>query len=105
MFTFLLSRTVPVMIAESTAFGGIDTMEDPWSDWFQPTLDLIKEHDIAMWSYINADWDAQPMWKGIGFGDTRLSTNWTVLELWQPRVLANPRFLRRLVAGSTRGRR
>ena len=55
-----------VMIAESTPFGGI---EDPassdwtWDAWFGEVLSYIERHDIRYWSYINADWDSQPMWK------------------------------------------
>jgi len=89
-------KYLPIMIAESTPFWGINRLEDPWNDWFEPVLDLIDEYDIAMWSYINCDWDAQPMWRGVGFGDTRLSINKTVLELWRKRVVDNPRFLNSL---------
>lgn len=83
----------PIMIAESTPFGGIIRLADPWKDWFEPIMQLIDTHDIAMWSYINCDWDAQPMWHGVGFGETRLSTNTTILKLWQRQVLSNPRFV------------
>lgn len=93
----------PIMIAESTPFGGIPSLDDPWNDWFQPVLDLISEHGIAMWSYIDCDWEAQPMWHNVGFGDTRLATNRTVLQLWRRHVLQNPRFVQAmdLMDGST----
>lgn len=84
----------PVMIAESTPFGGIDHFSDPWNAWFEPVLDLIVEYDISLWSYIDCDWDSQPMWRNVGFGDSRLSINTTVLSLWQERVLSSPRFHR-----------
>ncbi len=107
----------PVMIAESTPFGGIEwnisvmqqthnlstsalaafLEQDPWQRWFQPTLDLIERHDIAMWCYINCAWESQPMWKGVGFGETRLSTSPVVMDKWKRNVLDNPRFL---MAGS-----
>lgn len=93
---FAAYHNKPVMIAESTPFGGIDALNDPWKDWFEPVLQLIDEYDIGMWSYINCDWDAQPMWHNVGFGETRLSTNATVMKLWKERVLDNPRFLTRL---------
>jgi hypothetical protein len=83
----------PTMIAESTPFGGLDSLQDPWNDWFQPCLDLIENYDISMWSYINCDWDSQPMWRNVGFGDTRLSINTTVMSEWNTKVLQNPRFL------------
>lgn len=90
---FASKHQKPVMIAESTIFGGMNKFSDPWESWFQPTLDLIEEYDIAMLSYINCDWDSQPMWKGTGFGDTRLSSNATVLDMWKQNVLDNDRFL------------
>jgi hypothetical protein len=83
----------PTMIAESTPFGGIDSLQDPWNEWFQPCLDLIENYDISMWSYINCAWDSQPMWRNVGFGDTRLSINATVMAEWNKKVLRNPRFL------------
>lgn len=82
-------RRKPTMIAESTPFGGIIS----WDDWFAPTLQLIERYDISMWSYINCDWGAQPMWHNIGFGDTRLSTNQQVMEQWHDQVLESDRFL------------
>jgi hypothetical protein len=86
----------PVMIAESTPFGGIyvngnDT--DIWSLWFEPVLELIEEYDVRMWSYIDCDWDAQPMWHKVGFGDSRLVTSSDVMSKWQEHVLENPRFV------------
>jgi hypothetical protein len=97
---FAKARDKPTMIAESTPFGGIDMdltitqpydMEDPWDRWFQPTLDLINEYDIGMWSYINCDWQSQPMWHDVGFGETRLSTNKMVMQKWQEKVLHGDR--------------
>jgi len=79
----------PTMIAESTPFGGIVS----WEDWFAPTLQLIQEYDISMWSYINCNWEAQPMWHNVGFGDTRLAINKNVMEQWHDQVLEGTRFL------------
>jgi hypothetical protein len=90
----------PIMIAESTPYGGIDRLSDPWNEWFLPVLDLIVEYDIGMWSFINCDWTSQPMWKFAGFGDTRLSINQTVMGLWHRNVVQNPRFKRARQIGS-----
>ena len=84
---FANDHSKPIMIAESTPFGGIDAMRDPWERWFEPVLELIEAHDIGMWSYINCDWRDQPMWHTSDFGDSRLSTNATVLRLWNERIL------------------
>lgn len=98
------------MIAESTPFGGMQvtppsdlniTLQesdgDVWDLWFQPTLDLIEKYDISMWSYINCDWDSQKMWNGVGFGDTRISSNAKVMQKWQEKVLGrHSRFISEL---------
>jgi hypothetical protein len=84
------------MIAESTPFGGINLNNsetilfddtDPWERWFGRVLSLIEKYDIDMWSYINCDWDVQPMWRNVGFGDTRLSSNSHVMQKWQHYVI------------------
>jgi len=33
--------------------------------WFGPVLSFINRHDVRLWSYINCDWDAFPMWQVI----------------------------------------
>lgn len=104
---FAKTHQKPTMIAESTPFGGIhgedfgrlfgnrttDVATNGWDLWFAPTLKLIEEYDIQMWSYINCDWDVQPMWANIGFGDTRLSSSKAVMKSWKKAVLENPRFV------------
>ena len=99
----------PTMIAESTPFGGIDmdTEEsrsfqkmDPWDRWFSDVLSIIDKYDISMWCYINCAWDQQPMWHGIGFGETRLSTNDAVMEKWRDLVIKGEGGRRFLFAGS-----
>ena len=47
---------------------------------------------MKMFSYINANWDVQPLWAGQGWGDTRVQTNAYVLERWRAE-LAKPRFV------------
>lgn len=90
---FCTSKNLPMMIAESTPFGGIVDDEiaakDPsatneagykqstWSRWFTPVLSFIERHDVRVWSYINCMWDNQPMWAkrhapGVHWGDTRI---------------------------------
>lgn len=101
----------PTMIAESTPFGGIDMVTDeslpyeksnPWERWYGPTLELIDKFDIKMWSYIDCDWESQPMWHGVGFGESRVSSNARVMEKWRDLVLNGGHGNRRkfLMAGS-----
>jgi hypothetical protein len=85
------SLGVPLMIAESTPFGGIIATDadsakitneagfvgNTWDVWFLPVLSFIERHDVRIWSYINCDWDVFPMWQkehasGAKWGDTRL---------------------------------
>lgn len=108
----------PTMIAESTPFGGIHNnlhllplnsnnnstsstthsnsppAHNIWEAWFKPTLRLIQDYDIAMWSYINCNWDEQPLWQGVGFGDTRLSIDETLMDHWHNHVINSRRFVR-----------
>lgn len=81
-------KNIPVMIAESTPFGGIvqesDMVQNPdrrneagfegdsWVRWYLPVLRFIEEHDIRLFSYINSNWDTQPMWQGEKWGDSRI---------------------------------
>jgi len=93
--------SLPIMIAESTPFRGITELRDPWQDWFQPILQLIDNpaNHIGLWSYINCDWDSQPMWHNVGFGQTRLAYNRTILKLWYEAVVQKPRFLSNVDCG------
>jgi hypothetical protein len=94
------------MIAESTPFGGIELKQssksvqkiidgknsgfgDDWNRWYGKVVDVINKYDISMWCYINADWESQPMWHGIGFGETRIASNKLVLTKWQEQVIHN----------------
>jgi hypothetical protein len=83
------SMGVPLMVAESTPFGGIIDADSgnmineagfvgsTWDIWFLPVLSFVQRNDVRIWSYINCDWDVFPMWRrehapGVMWGDTRL---------------------------------
>lgn len=98
---------IPLMIAESTPFGGIiEEVTDhneagfyghSWPNWFHPVLDLIEKYDVRYWSYINCDWDSFPMYMkehapGIYWGDSRIQEYNSVRELWIENVLSSKRF-------------
>lgn len=107
---FAAEHRKPTMIAESTPFGGIDMvtnetvvydgMTDPWERWFGKVIDLIDEWDIALWSYINCDWESQPMWHGVGFGESRISSDEQVMKKWQDIVVGGHGGRKFLMAGS-----
>ena len=96
---FASKHDKPTMIAESTPFGGIHNntitknANNMWEAWFQPTLNFIDRYNISMWSYINCNWNVQPLWKTANFGDTRISIDNEVMELWLQEVVSNPRFI------------
>lgn len=92
------------MIAESTPFGGIELKQasktvqkliddkqhdfgNVWDRWYGKVLELINKYDISMWCYINADWESQPMWHNIGFGETRIATSDLVMTNWQEHII------------------
>lgn len=94
------------MVAESTPFGGIELKQssndtrhylakhhhydnDDWERWFGKVIDIINKHDVSMWCYINCDWESQPLWHGVGFGETRLSSNQYVMSQWYEKITNN----------------
>merc|ERR1712029_1120463 len=60
---------------------------DHWDRWFGKVIDLINRHDESMWCYINCDWESQPMWHDVGFGETRLISNANVMSQWHEKVI------------------
>ncbi len=61
--------------------------DDDWERWFRKVIGLIDEYDVSMWCYINCDWESQPMWHGVGFGETRLSSNAHIMSRWHDEVV------------------
>lgn len=55
---------------------------------------------IDLFSYINCDWESQPMWHNVGFGDTRLSSNPEVLSMWHDFVINGKGSQKFLMAGA-----
>eukprot|EP01038_Epipyxis_sp_PR26KG_P013070 gene13070-17519_t len=119
----------PLIIAESTPFGGIidddslSTSEftalnstyknlinragykgSTWKRWFLPVIYFIQRHDVRMWSYINCNWDAQPMWvknhaPGIYWGDSRIEVHKSLQQNWMRDVLL-PNNFRKFITSS-----
>jgi hypothetical protein len=80
---FAKSRNKPIMIAESTPYGGIS--DASWTNWFLPCIELIHRHHIQMWCYIDANWETLPMFAGQGWGncliedDPLVESNWLAM--------------------------
>ena len=75
------ARNKPLMIAESTAFGGIT--DNSWRNWFAHVQRVIDQYDVRLFSYINTDWEQQVYWKGQGWGDTRIEANPKIKKKWE----------------------
>lgn len=84
MARFCATQNLPVMIAESTPFGLGDT-ESPdtiWERWFENVRRFVKTNKVQLWCYINCDWDEQPMWRGQGWGNTRIQDYPELRDRW-----------------------
>jgi hypothetical protein len=82
---FARDHKKPVFIAESTHKTHYLNKEDGrqvWDKWFVTFFQHIEDNIdvVRAVSYINADWDAQPMWDG--WGDTRIEANEYIKKLW-----------------------
>lgn len=107
VISFCKERNLPMMIAESTPFGGIIVNEkdtnragykgDTWKHWFVPVLRFIYHHNIKMWCYINCNWDSFPMWQldrpvNEHWGDSRVQAHHATRLNWELNVLQKSRF-------------
>ena len=84
-------KGLPVFIAEITPRGfWLDKASGDlvWFDWFQVLFDHIEQNRdvIKAISYINANWDADPMWQGKGWGESRIEINPRLSQRWQEKM-------------------
>jgi len=86
--SFATSHSKPLMIAEAAPKEKYEPSkgQTAWDNWFDPVFDWIEANNVKAYSYINQDWDAQSMWVGQGWGDTRIQTNSTVESNWKSRT-------------------
>ncbi len=94
---FARDKGKPVFIAEVTPRGHFLDKEDGlqlWQDWYTVFLKHIDDNIdiIRAISYINANWDSQPMWKGQGWGDTRIQVDNYIKQQWLEKM-QQPRFI------------
>lgn len=109
MLHFARRHGKPVFIAEATpvlsregSFAPAqltDTLLAPliWQQWFVPFLQTLENHKdvIKAFSYINANWPAQPMWKNnpvFQQVDSRIQKSAVVSALWLQAML-QPQFI------------
>ncbi len=64
------------------------TAEEIWNEWFVPYFNYIEKNKdvVKAVAYINANWDAQPMWgapyKEGYWGDSRVEANEIIKNKW-----------------------
>ena len=94
---FARDKGKPVFIAESAPRGHFLDQEDGravWKEWFEPFFRHIQENSdvIRAFSYIDCNWDVQPMWKGGEWGNTRLEANEFIKGRWLE-MMQDPEFV------------
>ena len=83
----------PVMIAEATPRRQIKdgSPENHWRSWYIPLFNRIYDNDrIKALAYINADWEAQPMWRNQGWGDSRVQAVDFIRRAWESEIAKTP---------------
>jgi hypothetical protein len=102
MVGFARQHDKPVLVAESTPQGydltaltfsatgssfATVTAPDVWSQWFAPYFAFVHANQdvIRAVTYIDANWNAQPMWQNGSngyWGDSRVQQNATLKQMW-----------------------
>ena len=85
MRDFALKHQKPIMIAEAAPRKDLKKIkgESIWNSWYQPLFSTIYgNHQIKALAYINVDWNRQSMWRGQGWGDSRVQVNDNVKQNW-----------------------
>lgn len=110
MLTFARKHKKPVFIAEatpvlgegsmysSTLISNPETAKNMWENWFIPFLKTIHENQdvIKAFSYINADWSSQPMWRNNPIFqkvDSRIQKSEYISKKWEEEM-AKPKYLK-----------
>ncbi|MDO3385902.1 hypothetical protein QWI17_08635 [Gilvimarinus sp. SDUM040013] len=91
---FARNKQKPVFIAEAAPRGyQLDELSEAqslelWDNWYRPVFAHIEQYAdiIGAFAYINADWESQALWRGEGWGDSRIQTNVRVRALWEDRM-------------------
>ncbi len=80
---FAKAKGKPLMIGEATPQGQrTSSGEAAWKAWYKRFFAFVEANDVKMVSYINSNWEAQPMWIGQNWGDARVQANAFVKNAW-----------------------
>lgn len=73
----------PLMIAESCPWR-MSTSKNSrsWEKWFVPYFQFIEKRNVKIVSYINCDWDQIPLFQSMGWKDSRVQSNPTIMKRW-----------------------
>ncbi|MCK5707705.1 MAG: hypothetical protein KAI43_08630 [Candidatus Aureabacteria bacterium] len=83
VIAFAKKYNKPVMIGEATPKGMSTSLDKTgWEAWYKLFFKFVKKHNIKAISYINSNWEDQPMWVGQGWGDARVQANEYIKEHW-----------------------
>jgi hypothetical protein len=94
VYRFAEDHDKPLFVAESTPRGYLTPDIDGeklWEEWFEIYFDHIEKNPgIKAISYINADWESQPMWRvdapggslSNRWGDSRIEANDVLMHYW-----------------------
>ena len=77
-------RGKPLAIAEATP--RIYHADDPWTTFHEPLFAWIADHNVKMHAYINQNWEAQGMWAGQDWGNSRVQDDPELLARWTAEV-------------------
>jgi hypothetical protein len=95
VLNFAAKHGKPVMIAESTPQGmGTLMGKLSWNTWFNPFFHFMRVNPaIKAISYINSNWEEQPMWQGQGWQDARVQADDVVKKCWLKEI-EHPKYLK-----------
>lgn len=80
----------PLMIAEAAPWHSKPS--EVWEKWFLPMFAYVERHDVQLISYINCNWDSIPMFAHEKWGDSRLTSDLSLLAHWNTEI-CKPRFM------------
>lgn len=81
----------PFMICESSPWH-MYTVQDKIY-WFTHIFRFIKDQNVAIFCYINCNWNAQDLWRNLNLGDARLEKTKETKDLWLNEI-AHGRYLK-----------
>jgi len=80
----------PLMIGEAAPRGIGVTDARLWRAWWDGLRRYMNDYGALMLCYINADWEALPMFRGQGWYDARIQANPQVRRAWDDAMAGGP---------------